>query len=91
MESRKPTSTRRNPVLLVLGGIVLVFIVWGVWGWLNWGQPGHGVDDSPSAIQGSQSAPAGGAVPASPDNSGRDATGDAVARPDREDGGVGAD
>lgn len=78
------SSPRRNPILLILGAIALIFAIWVVWTWAHWGRAGHGVDDSAEAVQGPPSSSSEAtAVPAQPDNSGHDASGDAVAR--RED------
>jgi hypothetical protein len=74
---------------IVVGALVLAFVVWAVWTWSNWGEPGRGMDDSPQAVMPPAGAapgtaptaeafePTAAAGKAQPDNSGRDATGDA--------------
>ena len=74
---------------LVVGGLVLIFLAWGIWAWANWGEPGHGVNTSPQAVMppmgvapgetptAATMEPTQGALPASPDQGAADATGDA--------------
>lgn len=75
-----PQPKGRN-ILLVVGAIVLLFVLWGAWTWGNWGEPGHGVDDSAAAVV--QPAAVPGPAPrtekaAPANNSDVDASGDAV-------------
>jgi hypothetical protein len=75
-----PPPRSRLPLLL-FGGFFLVILAWGVWTWMNWGEPGHGVDTSPEAVvqptDGTIPGTPAPTLPAQPDNSARDTTGDA--------------
>lgn len=42
---------RRSPLLAIVGLIVLMFLVWGVWTWMNWGEAGMGVTENDSTAR----------------------------------------
>lgn len=54
-----PVRRRRSPILVMLALILGLFLVWGIWTWLNWGQEGMGVT-TPEEVSGPVGAPPSG-------------------------------
>lgn len=70
---------RRNRAPIIVGLLLILFLIWGIWAWADWGNPGSPVADKDAVMPDPQTAPiaTSGNRKAKPGNSGRDATGDA--------------